>query len=290
MKLTPDWSRIRKRSLYVASPLYANSQIFGFSSSMMQLLALCLRQGVRFGSKCIGCDSLVPRARNSLVAHFLESDCTDFLFIDSDITFDPEDALSLLAYDEPIIGGVYPRKQLDWNRIAEAARAGVPPDQLAKYGYIPVANFDPGDFRLDELMPVHHTGTGFLRIRREVFEKLIATNPDAAFNYGDDEQRFREGKTGYDLFPIGPDTRFPTSSGHRKYLSEDYAFCEIARAAGFKIHIAPWIKLVHSGYHDFYGDMSVLDETSMSADAAPVKEVLSAPSAPSSEVSLATLP
>jgi hypothetical protein len=266
IKFQPDWKKIRERSLYVASPLYANSLLYGYHNSVMQLMYLCSQRGVRMASKCVGCDSLVPRARNRLVAHYLEYDATDFLFVDADITFLPEDALTLLAFDEPIICGIYPRKQIDWHRIAEAARRGVPPEKLPRYGYIPVVNFEGGEFRLDELMPVRRLGTGFLRIRREVFTQMVQRLGDRIqFDYHSDEPHFKG--PGYDLFPTGPDVRYPLGSGGRQYLSEDYGFSELAKECGFKLWAAPWIRLIHSGHHDFEGDMSVLDETEMEKDA-----------------------
>ena len=266
MKFQPDWTRIRQRSLFVASPLYANSMTFGFHDSMMKLLNLCMKQSVRMAEKSIGCDSLVPRARNRLVAHYLDYDASDFLFVDADIKFSPEDALSLLSYEEPIIGGVYPRKQLDWTRIREAAIAGVPASKLPRYGFIPVANWLPGDYRIDELMEVRHLGTGFLRIRREVFTSIIQKlGPGISFDYSSDEEVFK-GKTGYDMFPSGPDTRYPQGSGGRQYLSEDWGWSEMVRGLGYKLYAAPWIKLTHSGYHDFEGDMGVMDETMMEQD------------------------
>jgi hypothetical protein len=293
MKLSPDWKKIRTRSLYVASPLYANSMLVGYHNSIMALMNLCMSNGIRMATKCVGCDSLVPRARNRLVAHYLEYSATDFLFIDADITFVAEDALSLLALDAPIICGIYPRKQIDWNRIALAARSGVPPDRLARYGYIPVVNFEGGEYRLDELMPVRRMGTGFLRIRREVFEKMIVHFGDKiAFDYHSDEPHFKG--PGYDLFPTGPDVRYPLGTGGRQYLSEDYGFSELAKECGFPLYAAPWVRLIHSGHFDFEGDMSVLDETAMETDAKsaiPVKGADADGAIPeAASMSLATVP
>src|SRR4051794_31886871 len=55
-------------------------------------------------------DSLVMSARNSIVAAFRASDATDLIFIDSDIGWDPQALLSLLAHDVPVVAGVYRRK------------------------------------------------------------------------------------------------------------------------------------------------------------------------------------
>jgi hypothetical protein len=257
---TPDWPALRQRRIFLASPLYGNMLTFGFHRSVLELSLSCLRSGVHLGQKYVGCDSLVPRARNRLLAYFLRSDSTDLLFIDSDISFSTEDVFSVVASDEPIIGAAYPRKQLDWTRIAAAARAGVLPDQLAYYGFIPVMNWAaPGDFALDSLIPVRHLGTGFLRIRREVITDMISKLGDAIkFDYSGDEPIFK-GETGYDLFPIGPDVRYPVGSGGRQYLSEDWGFSELARQCGYQLSLAPWIKLTHSGYMDYVGSLDVMD-------------------------------
>src|ERR1700687_4445217 len=129
--MTLDWDRIHKRGLFLAAPLYGGVMTFGFHQSCSNLLQLCAKNRISYGEKFIINDSLVPRARNRLAAHFLESKATDILFVDSDITFNPEDALSLLQFDEPVVGGIYSRKQVDWLRIRRAAIAGIPADKLA---------------------------------------------------------------------------------------------------------------------------------------------------------------
>lgn len=262
IKFAPDWTKLRERRLFFAAPLYGGLLHFGFHQSVLNLMALCISKSIFMGQKYVINDSLVPRARNRLCAHFLASDCTDLLFVDSDITFQAEDALSLLAYDQPIVGGIYSRKQVDWNRIARAARANVPPDRLPTFGTVPVLNWlgPVSDVRLDELYEVRHLGTGFLRIRREVFETMIQRfGPDMAFDYSGDEPQFK-GKTGYDFFRAGVDMRFPLGTGHRQYWSEDWGFCERARECGYKIWAAPWIRLTHTGSYDYHSDLSVMDE------------------------------
>lgn len=260
MKPVIDWPQLRKHKLLLASPLYGNALLYGYHKSVLELTISCMRSGISMGHKYVGSDSLVPRARNRLVAHFMDSDATDILFVDADISFTAEDAFSLLACSEPIVGGVYPRKQLDWNRIASAAKAGVPPEQLPHYGFIPVMNWSTvGDFPLDSLIEVRHLGTGFLRIQREVFTTMISKLGDSiTYDFSTDEPLF-SGRTGYDFFPTGPDVRYPLGSGGRQYLSEDWAWCELARQCGYKLYAAPWVRLTHSGHFDYTGSLEVMD-------------------------------
>jgi hypothetical protein len=246
----------------LASPLYGNSLLYGYHTSVLSLALSCQRSGVKLGVKYVGCDSLVPRARNRLVAFFLrDPDATDLLFIDSDISFTAEDALSVLSCRESIVGAVYPRKQLNWTRIREAALAGASVEDLPAYGFIPVMNWNgAGDYPLDSLFEVKHLGTGFLRIQREVFSTMIDQLGDQiAYDYSTDESIF-QGATGHDFFPTGPDIRYPLGSGGRQYLSEDWAFCELARQCGFLLYAAPWVQLTHSGYADYFGSLASLGE------------------------------
>jgi len=71
------------KKLFIAVPAYGQVP-FEFAHSLLRLAV----QGagvIQFGFKCH--ESLIPRARNSLSADFLASDCDKLLFIDSDLIF-----------------------------------------------------------------------------------------------------------------------------------------------------------------------------------------------------------
>ena len=263
MKL--DFDALRKRRLFFCAPLYGNVMQYGFHVSVSKLGLMCAKNGIHAGEKYVGCDSLVPRARNRLAHLFLDTDCTDLLFVDSDIQFEPEDALSLLQLEEDIVGGIYSRKQVDWGRIKRAVNVGIPPERLPPFGTVPVLNWlGPVEgIAIDRLFEVKHMGTGFLRIRRPVFERMIEFYGESIqFDYHSDEPHFG-GRVGYDFFRAGVDQRYPIGSGKRQYLSEDWAFCERARECGFKIWAAPWVKLTHSGVYDYVNDFRVFDHDAL---------------------------
>lgn len=275
MPITLDWNRIRKRRLFLAAPLFGGNMHFVFHQSVCNLMGMCWKNKVFMGQKFICNESLVPRGRNGLAVHFLKSDCTDLLFVDADIAFSAEDALSLLQYDEPVVGGIYSRKQIDWGRIARAVKAGIDPDKLQTFGTVPVLNWlgPVTDVRMDALFPVKHLGTGFLRIRREVFEKMIEHYGSAIeYDYSAGEAPYGR-RTGYDFFRSGIDERYPLHSGKRQYLSEDWAFCERAVECGFTIYAAPWIRLVHVGNYEYSHDLSVMDESMDDPSAAVESEI-----------------
>jgi hypothetical protein len=55
-------------------------------------------------------DSLVSRARNTLVAKFLESRAEPLLFVDADIGFDPLQIVAMLNFGQEFVAGVAPVK------------------------------------------------------------------------------------------------------------------------------------------------------------------------------------
>lgn len=251
--------------LFLAVPLYGGQMLEGFHKSVCHLMKECAKEKIFLGIKYVVNDSLVPRARNRLAFHFLNSDCTDLLFVDADISFEAKDALSLMERPEPVIGGIYSRKQVDWGRISKAAKNGIKPYDLPPFGTVPVLNWaGPVDnVVISEPLEVRHVGTGFMRIKREVFTTMIEKYGDEImFDYAGDEPTFK-GVSGFDFFPAGIDKRFEVGTGKRQYLSEDWFFCERARECGYKIYAAPWVRLVHTGPYDYIGDLAALDEPTL---------------------------
>lgn len=99
----------------------------------------------------------VDDARNSIVRDFLESDCTDLVFLDSDVTWEPKGLVALCERDEDIVGGVYPYRREGSDNM-------------------PVRLMGEGKVR-DGLREVEGLPTGFMKIRRHVLERMIEAVP-----------------------------------------------------------------------------------------------------------------
>ena len=168
-----------------------------------------------------GC-SLITKARNALVADFLESDATDLLFIDSDIIFKSDDVLRLLALsgNKDITAGAYPRRAKDKKFFTDI--------YLDEQNQI--------EFR-DGMLRVDRIGTGFMLIRRHVLETMKANHPEWGY-YNNVNDR-----TDYALFD------FELKNG--EYYGEDYTFCNRAKADGFSIYLDPEINLPHIGTEEY---------------------------------------
>jgi hypothetical protein len=167
-------------------------------------------------------ESLIPRARNRLTADFLATDCTHLLFIDCDLIFRVEDVERLATHDEAIVSGFYPIK---WDgKLLFAGRAlnDLPP--VGERG----------------LLPLRYIGSGFLLVRRDVFEKMIAA-------YGDEisYRCYHTERPEHDFWRVGVYRQGQGQPG--RYLSEDYYFCQRALDLGFKVYGDTQVILKHIG-------------------------------------------
>jgi hypothetical protein len=170
-------------------------------------------------------ESLISRARNTLTAKFLHTEgSTHLMFIDADIGWEPWHLLVLLDKRKDVIGGLYPMKSLPVKWCVN----GIPGQEEG----------------VDNLVEVTKTGTGFMLIKREVFEKLNAHPAVKPFtnDIGLPEE----------LNPYMK-TYFDTAVREGRYYSEDWTFCENWRDLGGQVFIDKRILLKHVGTYIFDG-------------------------------------
>jgi FkbM family methyltransferase len=212
--------------LMVAIPVYGQVPV-GFMESLINLHAAPPCDMV---VRMVAGDSLVSRARNTLTHEFLLSDCTHLLFIDSDLVFSPQHVGRLMEHPEQIVAGLYPKKQsgtVQW--VINALTPDDPPVPRTAAG----------------LQAVRYAGTGFLRIAREVFEVIAARDPSHYFTCDHDASR-----TEYDFWRVGVHPTWaanPDPKAHRRHLSEDWYFCQLAREAGYTVWADGGVILKHLG-------------------------------------------
>ena len=265
MEIKISTDDLRKKKLFVATPCYGGQCLGLYAKACLDLQAICIQYGIECRFSFIFNESLITRARNYLVDEFLRSGCTHLLFIDADINFNPQDVLALLALDRDIIGGPYPKKSINWSNIVNAIqknstidgdkiklRDGFNPGDLDQITGDFVFNPVPGttSFRVTEPVEVMEIGTGYMMVKREVFDKFKEAYPE--LNYKPDhigQANFDGSRYIHAFFDtvIDPDS-------HR-YLSEDYMFCQNARQIGFKVWLCPWMKTTHVGTYGFQGDL-----------------------------------
>lgn len=154
-------------------------------------------------------DAAIQRARNSLTKKFLDSDCTHILFIDSDLVFSVDQIQRIVSHKEEVVGGLYCKKQ-----------EGKPELVLNNY-------FRLHPIRDDGLMEVRYVGTGFIRVARTVFERMIAAWDEQIW-YTSDYSKQKE----WDFWHMGV---YQYPDGKRRFLSEDWWFCQKCLDLGIKV-------------------------------------------------------
>lgn len=236
-------SDVSTPTVFIGTPMYGGTATGIYTVSMVELPAVFLRNRVDL-LYAFWNEALVPNARNVLTQQFLESPATHLMWIDADIGFDATDIISMLIADKDIVCGIYPKREIDWARVSEAVRAGVPPDGLSDYaGSFVLKPLDGSggaeDADPDGLFEIEAGGTGFMLIKRAVFEALAEDAAEYLSDYLPGRKAIKE----FYSTAIEP--------GLGRLIAEDFNFCRQARSHGFKIYAAPWVRLRHAGTYVF---------------------------------------
>ena len=302
---------LRERKLFVAVPMYGGQCAGMFARSVADLATLCTHYGIQVRFYFLFNESLITRARNYCADEFMRSGDTHLMFIDSDIGFNANDVIALLAlqgdeteYD--ILAGPYPKKCISWEKIKTAVDKGfadTDPNNLEKYvgDYVFNPAAGSGSIPLDQPVEVLEAGTGFMMIRRNTFEKFMEAYPEQS--YRPDHVRTEHFDGSREIFAFF-DTPIDSKRAHlnqelklfleknpeasndeilefvrdpnagsrefsKRYLSEDYMFCQWIRKAGMKVWFCPWMQLQHVGMYVFGGSLVDLAQIGAAATADP---------------------
>ena len=214
------------KKLMIGIPAYDHKVSCKQAVSLVKFGQKALAHGIdiQISSVC-GC-SVVSRARNLIAQDFLESDCEHLLFLDSDINFEADSILRLLAWNQEhaIVAGAY---------------------EARKAGKVYILTLDGTDdfIKMNPmgLVKAQRVATGFMMIQRRVFEVLKEKHPEWEHKDTNSERML------YSFFDF-----LSTPEG---YQGEDFLFCKRTIEAGINdIWIDPTIKLGHMGIHEFTSD------------------------------------
>jgi len=246
--------------IMVCTPMYGGMATGHYVQSILSMTGHFSSLGHKVSCAFMFNESLIQRARNNMAHQFLKSEADYLFWIDADIKFRSEDALRMLIADKDVIGGIYPKKEINWGMVKEAAKADK--DNLQNFtGSFVVNLINPTNssvvVKRDEPCEVAALGTGFMLIKRHVLEKLkkkvkVFKNDMSAMAHGEEIHEF---------FGV------PIDKESGRLLSEDYDFCHKWRKAGGKVYAAPWCQLGHMGSYLFEGTLvPTAEPTTMESD------------------------
>jgi hypothetical protein len=233
MKVKPVDPDYKIPSIMVATPMYGGMCTGAYVQGLLFTMAKMREVGVNIFWCQITNESLITRARNELARVFLEKEIDYLMFIDADIAC-----------------GIYPKKEVNWESVKKAAREGK--DDLHDHAGAFVFNMvDNSHQETDEdgFIEVRHGGTGFMLIKRRVFEELAPHVPTYRVSSFFDPEKGEYAK------PLTHEVFATSIDDSGALLSEDYHFCELWRKHGGKIHAHPFIRLTHTGTYTYDGDI-----------------------------------
>ena len=223
--------------LMIATPTQHGAVSLCYADGIASLRAKSAAYGVPIVMGSIVSNCYIPDARNILVEEFLKTDATHLMFIDSDIGFDSDYVFHMMEWvKDPkynILGAYYPKKQIVWPKVYELVKRGVPLEILPALAADGTVSYLDGKYPGPEdgkrPFEVAELATGFLMIRRSMFELFREKYPERVFSKGK--------RCLYFHCEIMDD----------EYIGDDFYFCKLMRALGEKIWLCPWMDLTHHG-------------------------------------------
>ena len=230
--------------IFIAVPAYQGMCHIKFMESVSALFLLLTKNNIDFHFFTLTSESLISRARNICATHFLKSDCTHMMFIDTDIVFHPKDVIKMLALDLNVVCGVYPYKTLSFDSLKKNMNVSNSlSDLITKSALYCI---EKNSYQ-DQICITEYAQTGFMLIKKNVLIKIkdeyhddiVYENDISGYEVYSDNNKF------YDFFKICIDKG--------RYLSEDYGFCSLVKKVKEHIHIDTSIHLTHIGQFHYYG-------------------------------------
>jgi len=214
---------LKTTRVHICMPCYGGMLTESTFMSFIKWSNTARQLGIDWTMETLTNESLISRARNTMVAKFLANpDSTHLMFVDADIGWEPWHLLVMLNRDVDVIGGLYPMKSLPIKWC--------------------VNGFDGAEEGADGLQEVSKTGTGFFLVKRHVFDKLNAHPATKPF--------INDIGLPVELNPYMK-TYFDTAVRENRYYSEDWTFCENWRDLGGRVWVDKRVLLRHTGTYTF---------------------------------------
>lgn len=222
-------------TVVIATPCHSGKVSIEYYNSVLGSLVDLGHNKIPWRVICTVGDSLIARTRNLLVAMFMEDkSATHLMFIDDDMKFPEWSIRRLLWVDKPVVCAAYKTRK--------------PGSDIYTISFLEGADKQIEQDPRSGVLRIKQGATGFMMIKRDVIEQLIAAHPELKFEVEKSYDQFNEWN--YNLFEIG------LRDG--KYWGEDFSFCRYWRELGGSIWLDPSFTPGHVGNFTFEGDIKTL--------------------------------
>ncbi len=244
---------LRQARPLILTPCYGGMVTSEYTTSALKLAAAMVADGMQGKIRLWPGSSLITRTRNEGLVNFLsDPNLTHVVWIDADIGFEAKAVFRLLLANKDVIAGAYPQKHF-WTVPQDVSAKLTPRERAAAQLRYPVNGARPDGSMLplevdeDGLLEVAEAPTGFMCIKRSVFDKMMEAYPDLKYvPDGPADPRNRDYY--YRFFDVMVERET------NRYLSEDFAFCRRWRDIGGTVFIDTTARLSHVGTYAYNGD------------------------------------
>ena len=226
-----------KPKVYVAMPCYDSMRV-ETCVSLMDTFSALGGSGIECKFKSVK-TSLVTHGRNLLTAGFMDSGFDYMLFVDADVEFSPEAVMRMLVPEKDIICTPYRNKEDPW-----IDRYSV---KFKDKDHIEILEWD--------IIEIEEGPAGLMLISRKVYERLMDKYPELKINFNEATRAKMNKEIGAveDAIDRYMYNFWDTSFKKHQWKGEDLAFCDLARAAGFKLYANLDSWTTHHGSYGWKG-------------------------------------
>tara|TARA_Y100000114_G_scaffold154072_1_gene175322 strand:+ start:182 stop:988 length:807 start_codon:yes stop_codon:yes gene_type:complete len=265
----PEELKDKDLKIFLGMPMYGGLLTEPTLHGLLELQNWTIQSGVKMRIQTMGNESLITRARNTIVSMMLDQ--TDFaathlLFIDADIGFQWKNVERLICADKDVVCGIYPRKHIHLEKIKGILEEypDISTDEMEARALGYNVNFDdPSSLKGENgFFKVNEAATGMMLVKREVFTTMMKKFPERKYETDQIVNGVHYASNNcYDLFAVGP---YKTAE-MKRYLSEDYYFSRLWQECGGEIWADLAMPLTHFGNRAYKGHVAALlgkkDET-----------------------------
>lgn len=248
--LIPDLSKVdhkqlkylKRQKIMIGTPMYGGAVMGNYELSISATLHWAGALGITVKPEYLFGATYLELGRNYIANAFWHSDFTHLVFVDADNGFAPNHLFELIlctAEGRHIVGGLYPRRKINWKAVHAAVLAGVKPEFLSHCaGDFPMHPLAGHDITIGhEPQKVLSMPTGFLCITRHAFQKYVEAWPERRTTPGN------PGHFGIEFFRAG----VQEINGSRGFDTEDNLFCKDLLTLGINTWFCPWMSISHYG-------------------------------------------
>src|SRR5258708_4749049 len=99
--------------IVIGTPCFGGPLTSLYMLSVCKLVRAAAKGDFEIDIALLAHDALITRSRSTVVAYFLDNPAaTHLLFIDADISFEPDQFRRLLDFDKDFVAGLYPVKTI----------------------------------------------------------------------------------------------------------------------------------------------------------------------------------